>query len=65
MNSLACQPLFIYIVSSLGVTGMRREIKTDLESIVGSAIIKLMEKHGREAVKYVGEYVKQMKEAVS
>ena len=26
---------FIYIVSSLGVTGMRSEIKTDLNSIIG------------------------------
>lgn len=26
---------FIYVVSSMGVTGMRSEIKTDLESIVG------------------------------
>ena len=26
---------FIYVVSSLGVTGVRSEIKTDLESILG------------------------------
>ncbi|MCR5627882.1 MAG: tryptophan synthase subunit alpha [Lachnospiraceae bacterium] len=91
---------FLYIVSSLGVTGVRSEIKTDLESIiktvrensdipcaigfgistpeqakkmarisdgaiVGSAIIKLMEKYGSDAPKYVGEYVRSMKEAVS
>ncbi|MBQ9360593.1 MAG: tryptophan synthase subunit alpha [Lachnospiraceae bacterium] len=90
---------FIYLVSSLGVTGMRSEITTDLKSIVkvirentdkpcaigfgiskpeqakamaeisdgaivGSAIIKLLEKHGKDAPKYVGEYVKEMKEAV-
>ena len=90
---------FIYIVSSLGVTGMRNEIKTDLASIVrgvrenthvpcaigfgistpeqakkmadisdgaivGSAIIKLLEKYGQEAPKYVGEYVKSMKDAI-
>lgn len=90
---------FIYIVSSLGVTGMRNEIKTDLASIVrgvrentnvpcaigfgistpeqakkmadisdgaivGSAIIKLLEKYGKEAPKYVGEYVKSMKDAI-
>lgn len=88
---------FLYIVSSLGVTGTRTEIKTDLESIVkvvrdntdipcaigfgistpeqakamaalsdgaivGSAIIKIIEKYGKEAPKYVGEYVKSMTE---
>ena len=87
---------FIYVVSSLGVTGMRSEINTDLESIVrvirentdvpcaigfgistpkqahkmsaisdgaivGSAIIKIIEKYGKDAPKYVGEYVKSMK----
>ena len=91
---------FIYLVSSLGVTGMRSEIKTDLASIVeviranthvpcaigfgistpgqakkmaavsdgaivGSAIIRLLEQHGKDAPKYVGEYVKSMKNAVS
>lgn len=90
---------FIYIVSSLGVTGVRSEIKTDLESIVklirantdvpcaigfgistpeqaakmssisdgaiiGSAIIKLLEKHGKEAPKYIGEYVKSITDAM-
>ena len=90
---------FIYIVSSLGVTGTRSEIKTDLASIVkvirentdvpcaigfgistpeqaakmaaisdgaivGSAIIKILEKYGKEAPKYVGEYVKSMKDAL-
>lgn len=90
---------FLYIVSSLGVTGTRREITTDLSSIVkvvrentdlpcaigfgistpeqakkmagiadgvivGSAIIKLIEKDGRESLKSVGEYVKSMKEAI-
>ncbi|MBQ7347067.1 MAG: tryptophan synthase subunit alpha [Clostridia bacterium] len=90
---------FLYIVSSLGVTGMRSEIKTDLASIVkvvrqntdipcaigfgistpeqarkmadisdgaivGSAIIKLLEKYGKDAPKYVGAYVKSMKEAL-
>lgn len=90
---------FLYIVSSLGVTGTRTEIKTDLSSIVevvrqntdvpcaigfgistpeqakkmaglsdgaivGSAIIKLLEKYGIEAPKYVGEYVKSMKNAI-
>lgn len=90
---------FLYIVSSLGVTGTRSEIKTDLKSIVdvvrqntdlpcaigfgistpeqakkmadisdgaivGSAIIKLLEKYGTEAPGYVGEYVKSMKDAL-
>lgn len=91
---------FLYIVSSLGVTGTRSEIKTDLESIVkvvrqnteipcaigfgistpeqaakmagiadgaivGSAIVKLIEKYGKDAPVHVGEYVKRMKEAVT
>ena len=86
---------FIYVVSSLGVTGTRSSITTDLDSIVkmirqntdvpcaigfgistpeqaakysaiadgvivGSAIIKILEKYGKEAPKYVGEYVKSM-----
>lgn len=90
---------FIYLVSSLGVTGTRTEIKTDLASIVevirenssvpcaigfgistpeqarkmadiadgaivGSAIIKILEKYGKDAPKYVGEYVKSMKDAI-
>jgi tryptophan synthase alpha chain len=90
---------FLYIVSSLGVTGTRSEITTDLGSmvkivkentdipcaigfgistpeqaerisklsdgvIVGSAIIKILEKYGKDAPKYVGEYVKSMKEAI-
>lgn len=90
---------FVYIVSSLGVTGVRSEIKTDIPSIVkvvrentdipcaigfgiskpeqarkiaaisdgaivGSAIVKLIEKHGKNAPMYVGEYIKSMKEAI-
>jgi tryptophan synthase alpha chain len=90
---------FLYIVSSLGVTGMRKEIKTDLNSIVqtvrkntdvpcaigfgistpeqakkmaelsdgaivGSAIIKLLERYGTDAPQYIGEYVKSMKTAL-
>lgn len=90
---------FLYIVSSLGVTGARSEIKTDLKSIVdvvrqntsvpcaigfgistpeqakkmadlsdgaivGSAIVKLLEKYGTEAPKYIGEYVKSMKDSL-
>ncbi|NLP35548.1 MAG: tryptophan synthase subunit alpha [Clostridiales bacterium] len=91
---------FLYIVSSLGVTGTRKEIKTDLKSIVevvrqntdipcaigfgistpdqakkmadisdgvivGSAIIKILEKYGKCAPKYVGEYVKLIKDGLS
>ena len=90
---------FLYIVSSLGVTGTRSEITTDLGSIievvrentsipcaigfgistpeqakkmaalsdgaiVGSAIIKLLAQYGREAPRYVGDYVRAMKDAL-
>ena len=89
---------FIYLVSSLGVTGMRSKITTDIPSmvriirestdvpvavgfgistpeqaramyeasdgaIVGSAIVKIVEKYGRDAAGPVGEYVKSMKAA--
>ena len=91
---------FIYIVSSLGVTGMRSEINTDLESIVsvirqntdvpcavgfgistpeqakkmaavsdgaivGSAIIRFLERYGSDAPQHIVEYIKEMKAAVS
>ncbi len=90
---------FLYIVSSLGVTGTRSEIKTDLASIiqvvrentdlpcaigfgistpeqakkmadlsdgaiVGSAIIKLLAKYGKDAPSHIGEYVRSMKDAI-
>ena len=90
---------FIYIVSSLGVTGTRTSITTDVDSIVkvvrentdipcaigfgisnpeqakkmaksadgvivGSAIVKLVEKYGVNSPSYVGEFVKEMKDAV-
>ena len=90
---------FVYLVSSLGVTGVRSEIKTDLASIVeairrntdipcvigfgistpeqaarmagladgvivGSAIVRLIEKYGRQAPEHVGRYVKEMKAAI-
>ncbi len=90
---------FIYLVSSLGVTGTRTEFSTDLDSIVGiirentsipvaigfgistpeqakkmadvsdgaivgSAIIKLLAKYGKEAPGHIGSYVKEMKDAV-
>ena len=90
---------FIYVVSSLGVTGERKEITTDIGAIVkiirentdlpcavgfgistpeqakkmsalsdgaivGSAIIKIIEKYGKDAAPHVGEYVKSMKSAM-
>ena len=32
--------------------------------IVGSAIIKLLEKYGKEAPNHIGEYIKSMKDAM-
>ena len=90
---------FLYIVSSLGVTGVRGEIKTDLSSmvklvransdipcaigfgistpeqaknmakladgaIIGSAIVKLVAEHGKEAPAAVGAYVKSITDAL-
>ncbi len=91
---------FLYCVSSLGVTGVRTQITTDLRSmtslvrevnpelpaaigfgistpeqakemsrfadgvIVGSAIVRLIEQHGRDSVAPVTEYIKKMKEAI-
>lgn len=90
---------FLYVVSSMGVTGMRSEIKTDLASImevvrgssrvpaavgfgintprqaadiarisdgviVGSAIVKLCQQHGKNAAGPVYDYVKSMKDAI-
>lgn len=89
---------FLYVVSSMGVTGVRSEIQTDLASmvdsirqvtsvpctvgfgistpeqaaqmsaisdgcIVGSAIVKLIGRYGRDAGKALGEYVASMKAA--
>ena len=90
---------FIYVVSSMGVTGMRSDITTDLPSmvrairevttipcaigfgintpdqaekmagiadgvIVGSAIVKIIERKGSGAAPEIAEYVRKMKDAV-
>lgn len=90
---------FVYCVSSMGVTGVRSEIKTDIGeiirhvkaatdvpcavgfgistpaqaqkmaaladgAIVGSAIVKLVEKYGRDCIGPVADYVRSMKKAV-
>lgn len=90
---------FIYVVSSLGVTGVRSEITTDLPSIVsvirantktpcaigfgisgpeqaakmagisdgaiiGSAIIRILEKEGKNAPEKIGEFTKAVKDAI-
>ena len=90
---------FIYIVSSMGVTGIRSEITTDLTSIVntvkevtttpaaigfgintteqakyfssiadgvivGSAIVKIIEKHGTNAGNELYNYVREMKNSI-
>ena len=90
---------FLYVVSSLGVTGTRTEITTDLGSlvkvvrsatdlpcaigfgisnpeqakkmadysdgaIVGSAIVRIIAEYGKEAPAKVGEFVKEMKDAI-
>lgn len=90
---------FIYCVSSMGVTGVRSEITTDVGAmtavvrentsvpcavgfgisapdqaadmaaisdgaIVGSAIVKLVAKYGKESAQPVYDYVKAMKDAV-
>lgn len=90
---------FLYVVSSMGVTGVRSEIRTDLSSIirtirqntgipaavgfgistpeqaaqiskaadgiiVGSAIVKIIEKYGGDAAEPLAAYVKEMKKAV-
>ena len=91
---------FIYVVSSMGVTGMRSSIATDLTAvvkrirentsvpcaigfgisnpeqaaemakaadgvIVGSAVVKLLEEHGKDAPAYIGKFIREMKDAIS
>ena len=63
---------YVYIVSSLGVTGVRSEITTDIGTIyknsdgaiVGSAIVKMIAEYGKDCVEPVKEYVKKMADAV-
>ena len=89
---------FIYVVSSLGVTGTRAEINSNIKdlvervrkntdvpcavgfgisnpkqaatmagisdgAIVGSAIVRMIEKYGKDSPKEVGRFVKDIKEA--
>lgn len=91
---------FIYCVSSMGVTGVRSEIRTNIGEmvslvkeakdipcaigfgistpeqaremsrvsdgvIVGSAIVKIVEKYGEKCVEPVCDYVKEMKKAAA
>lgn len=91
---------FLYIVSSMGVTGTRRAITTDVGAIVeivrqhtdlpcaigfgistpeqaqhmaqyadgvivGSAIVNIVERYGRDAAPHVGAYVREMKTAIA
>ncbi len=90
---------FIYVVSSMGVTGVRSEITTDIGAItdrireatdtpcavgfgistpeqagkmaalsdgaiVGSAIIRIISRYGRDAAPEVAKYIRSMKEAM-
>jgi tryptophan synthase alpha chain len=90
---------FVYCVSSMGVTGMRSEFKTDVEStvraiksatnmpvaigfgistpeqanefskyadgiIVGSAIVKIIEKYGENSSPHIFDYVSKIKDAI-
>ena len=91
---------FLYCVSSLGVTGVRSKITTNIKemveqvkevsdipcaigfgistpaqakemaavsdgAIVGSAIVRMIAQHGKDCIKPVCDYVKEMKAAVS
>jgi len=90
---------FLYVVSSLGVTGKRKNITTDIESIImkiknetnvpcavgfgigdsesaikmaryadgvimGSAIVEIAAKYGKDSPKKIGEFVKEIRNAL-
>ena len=90
---------FLYVVSSMGVTGVRSEIKTDLKTIlaaireaadipagigfgintpqqaaemaqladaviVGSAIVRIIARHGKDSAPFISDYVGSMKNAI-
>lgn len=90
---------FVYCVSSVGVTGVRSEITTNIGEmihlvkevsdipcaigfgistpeqakqmsqyadgvIVGSAIVKIIERYGKECINHVCDYIKKMKSAI-
>ena len=54
---------FISTCKEIGISTPKQAKK--MAGIVRSAIIKILEKYGTEAPKYVGEYVKEMKDAES
>ena len=58
--------LFCELRKSKGVTPEQAKKMAGLSdgAIVGSAIVKLIAQYGREAVPYVADYVKRMKDAV-
>ena len=91
---------FLYCVSSLGVTGVRSQISSDIGNlvervkkvtdipcaigfgistpeqakemakisdgvIVGSAIVKIVARHGKRSPKYVAKYIMEMKKELN
>ena len=52
--------------SNVKITKHSATLQADISdgAIVGSAIIKLIEKYGADAPEYVAEYVKSMKDAI-
>ena len=61
---------FLYVVSSLGVTGVRQEQAKSMGAIadgviVGSAIMRIIGEKGQQADKALGQYVREMKSAAN